>query len=291
MTKHNNSLLFAVFFIALVAFLFFQENTKLNNREAIKLALDEKLGSELAELELEAKAVSVYDITNDKKIYGKNDSVALPLASLAKIATVASAVEPGKEDDLIHISSEAIQQAGDFGLFANEKWRVADLARLTLVVSANDGAYALAESHADFIKKINDKLKRLGAETTILQNATGLDINIATDGGRGSAEDVNLLVRYAREAHPEIFSATTLPEITLTSESGFEHNFKNTNTLIGKIPNLLFSKTGYTEIAGGNLAIVFKDQSDREIAVTILGSTFNGRFIDMEKVVEILYNN
>ena len=82
-----------------------------------------------------------------------------------------------------------------------------------------------------------------------------------------------------------------MPEINLKSESGFEHNFKNTNILIGKIPNLLFSKTGFTEIAGGNLVVIFKDKGGREIAVTLLGSTFDGRFADMEKIVNILYNS
>ena len=95
---------------------------------------------------------------------------------------------------------------------------------------------------------------------------------------------------YALKAYPEIFNATVIPEINLTSESGFSHNFKNTNTIIEKIPNLLFSKTGFTDVAGGSLAIIFRDKKGDEIAVALLGSTFEERFSDMEKIVDVLYN-
>jgi D-alanyl-D-alanine carboxypeptidase len=53
------------------------------------------------------------------------------------------------------------------------------------------------------------------------------------------------------------------------------------------MPNILFSKTGYTVLAGGNLTIIFKDKMKHDIAITVLGSTISGRFSDMEKLVNI----
>ena len=105
-----------------------------------------------------------------------------------------------------------------------------------------------------------------------------------------SSEDANMLAIYALKTYPEIFKATTLPKISLKSLSNFTHEIKNTNTITNKIPNLLFSKTGFTELAGGNLTIIFKDKLDHEIAVTVLGSSILGRFSDVEKLVNLIYN-
>ena len=52
----------------------------------------------------------------------------------------------------------------------------------------------------------------------------------------------------------------------------------------------IFSKTGNTTLAGGNLTIIFKNKIGHNMAITLLGSTEEGRFSDMEKLVEIAYN-
>lgn len=295
MRTHNNILFFILFVVATTAILFLNANNKLNETERIKEEHYKKLQSTLDSTPIIAKAVSIYDITENRKIYSKNDDEPLPIASLAKILTVVEGLRGHHLYDIVYISPEAIKQAGDFGMFAYEKWKIGDLAKLTLIVSANDGAYALFEQNNNFLGNINTKAKRIGAINAIFSNPTGLDIyreNIKEPVGVGvvaTALDVNTMAMYAMTAYPEIFSATTLPEINLKSESGFEHNFKNTNILIGKIPNLLFSKTGFTDTAGGNLVIIFKDKNDHQIAVTLLGSTYTGRFDDMEKIVNVLY--
>ena len=98
------------------------------------------------------------------------------------------------------------------------------------------------------------------------------------------------MTMYALKAYPEIFKASVLPEINVKSESGFDHNIKNTNNIIDKIPNLLFSKTGFTPLAGGNLTIIYKNKYEHNIAITVLGSTSEGRFSDIEKIIDTLYN-
>lgn len=283
--------------VVAVATLFFAENNKMNEEAKAKEESREQMRLALENTPVLAKAVSVYDISESRKIYGKNDDAVLPIASLAKIMTVVEGLRSRDMNEMVYISPEAVKQAGDFGIFAYEKWKLGDLAKFTLVVSANDGAFALSERGKDFLVNINSKVRRLGAANTIFANPTGLDIytedkkEIIGAGVFATAEDVNAMAVYGLKAYPEVFSATTLPELNLKSESGFDHNFKNTNILVGKIPNLLFSKTGFTDTAGGSLAIIFKDKNDHEIAVTVLGSTFTGRFEDMEKIVGALYNN
>ena len=286
-------LIFLVTALGLTAILFLHGNSKIIERQNFENERIQKINVALNSAPILAKAVSVYDITQKRKIYSKNDDAPLPIASLAKIMTVTVALATHFENDVIAVTLEAIKQAGDSGLLAGEKWKVGDLAKLTLINSSNDGAYLLSNSPG-FLERIKEKNLRLGARNTIFLNPTGLDILENEDspeaGVLASAEEVNNMAIYAMMSHPEIFEVTAMPEITLVSESGFTHNFKNTDVLVEKIPNLLFSKTGFTEIAGGSLTIIFKDKTGDEIAVTLLGSTFTGRFTDMENILQILYN-
>ncbi len=281
--------------IAIEAIMFSIGNYKLSEQVRLEEDRIAVVNEKINELPILAKSVSIYNISQSKKIYGKNDTVVMPIASLAKIMTVAVGLSDYQKGGIVSLTPEAIQQAGDFGLFAHEKWKVEDLAKITLISSANDGAYMFGLGE-QFLEEVNRKVKRLGAADTTFLNVTGLDIEgddpgvPARAGVFSTAEDVNTMAIYLRIAYPEIADATVMPEITIISQSGFEHNFKNTNIILEKIPNLLFSKTGFTDIAGGSLVVIFKDKIGDEIAVTLLSSTFEGRFTDMESIIRVLYN-
>ena len=284
--KQNRFLVFLLVFFALLAILFSVGNLKLKEIIRLEDARVEKIAQELADLELEAKAVQAYDLSENKKLFGVNDNVALPIASLAKSMTVTLVLNSLGEDKIVYISPAAVKQSGDYGLKIGETWRAGELAKFTLLASANDGAYALAESTGDdILNKMNEKARKLGMENTVFLNVTGLD-KIENDlpveaGGFASASDLNILAYYALRSHPEIFRATILPEM---------NGFKNTNPIVGEIPNLLFSKTGFTDLASGNLTVIFRDINNHLIAVTLLSSTYEGRFTDMEKIVQTLYS-
>lgn len=297
MEKQRNKLFFALAVVAIFATMFFISNHKVNKIVQLRDAHNKKVAEVLSQTKLQAQAVSVYDITDNKKIFGQNDDVPMSIASLAKIMTVVVGLVGRDLDEVVYVSPQAVRQAGDFGIFAYEKWKIGDLSKLTLMVSANDGAYALSENTEDILNRINNFTKKMGLVHTVFFNVTGLDILetcrfcSTQPGAIATAEEVNAMSAMALRAFPEVFGVTTLPAIELKSESGYVHNFKNTDILVEKIPNLLFSKTGYTEFSGGNLAIIFKDRDGHLLAVTVLGSTFQGRFSDMEKIVEVLYSN
>lgn len=286
--RENRFYIFIILVIAVEAIFFSAGNFKLEEKARLEEEQNLKWAKSLSELSLEARAVSVYDVSNGKKIYGFNDEIPLPLASLAKTMSVVLALNtPG--DEIITLSRNAIKQEGDFGLYENEKWRRKDLAKLTLVSSANDGAYALSEESSSFLEELNLKARKIGMEHANFLSVTGLDLAPGKASASASALDANLMAAYGLKRYPEIFEATTLPEITLTSESGFTHKIKNTDVVIDKIPNPFFSKTGFTDTSGGNLTVIFKNK-EKLIGVTVLGSTFSGRFADMEKIVNVLYN-
>jgi len=54
---------------------------------------------------------------------------------------------------------------------------------------------------------------------------------------------------------------------------------------VTSIPGILLSKTGYTDLAGGNLVVVFDAGINHRVAVVVLGSTQTARFTDVEKLI------
>lgn len=290
MTLANNKnyfLYLILFFICLEGIFFNVENNKINNNIKREEQRPINVENSLKNTPIIAKAYSIYDISLGKKIYGMNDDVPLPLASLTKTMSMVVVLNNYKDDEEVVISKAAINQAGNFGIYANEHWNVIDLAKLTLISSANDGIYAMLENDPRHLEKMNNKAKKIGMLKTVFLNSTGLDLNASKAGATGTAEDANAMAIYGLKSRPAVFGSTVLPNITLKSKSGFIHNVANTDIILNKIPNIEFSKTGYTELAGGNLTVIFKDKMGHDIAITVLGSTFSGRFSDMEKLVNI----
>ncbi|MBI2046202.1 MAG: D-alanyl-D-alanine carboxypeptidase [Parcubacteria group bacterium] len=249
-------------------------------------------------ISLEAKSAYVYDVKNNLALYAMNEEAQLPLASLTKVMTTLLARELVPKETTITISKDAIKQEGDSGLFENEKWRLSDISDLTLIASSNDGAHAIAgvinaflneksattDIPADFIDAMNKKATSLGMAQTFFLNESGLDTTQSLGGAYGSAKDMALLVLYSIKKYPDLFEATQYRKRSFESLSDFKHIEKNTNELVGALPELLASKTGFTDLAGGNLVIAFEAGPMRPIIVSVLGSTVDGRFDDVEKL-------
>ena len=68
--------------------------------------------------------------------------------------------------------------------------------------------------------------------------------------------------------------------------AGAYHEASNTNDAVSKIPNMIGSKTGYTDLAGGNLTIAFDAGLNRPIVITVLGSTHDDRFTDVLTLID-----
>lgn len=295
MNRREIALILVFLFLAIPASYFFYETHKFNKAYAEFEASEKKyfveIQSTLDALSLEARSVSVFNMDTNKKIYSRNDTEVLPLASLSKIMTVSTALRENKPRE-ITISREALKAPMDHGLRLGEKWNNYELAQFTLITSSNDGALALAgRDEVSFVEKMNERARRFGLKNTFFNNVTGLDVN-NTDlaGAYGTAEEVNQMLYLAYLLHPAIFEVTSEASYELYSRSGFEHVVSNTNIATHKIPDLIVSKTGFTNLAGGNLAVIFKNKQGERLVVTILGSGFESRFLDIEKITNALYN-
>ena len=242
-------------------------------------------------VDLSAKAAIVYDLTTGDVLYAKNAEAQLPLASLTKLLTLFAASEMLTKDSPIVMTAKALATEGENGFQAGETFTFEEAARLALVGSSNDAAAAIAEAATKIAHAANgtsllaSAASAIGLTQTYALNGTGLDENGAISGGYGSAHDIALLASALLKRVPGIMRASIDPYVTATSLSGNSYTLKNTNPEISHIPGLLLSKTGYTDLAGGNLAVVFDAGIGHPVAIVVLGSTKDERFTDVERLV------
>lgn len=247
---------------------------------------------------LTAAAAYVVDTKSGRVLYSKNATAELPLASLTKLMTTLVAQEELGDETIVTITPEALLPEGDHGLLVGEQFWSRDLIDLTLLASSNDGAYALASAVHSVTGGVrapsdimNERAHELGLEHMRFANATGLDVADETLGGAyGSAENVAKLFRYIITRHPDLIAATRNSTLSIESLNGIPHHFENTNIIAESIPWLIGSKTGFTDLAGGNLAIAFDVGVGHPIVAVILGSTKDERFTDMQKIIDTTFD-
>lgn len=240
----------------------------------------------IGSVELEAKAAFVYDTVSRQTLYEKNPDLRLPLASLTKVMSALVARELAHEESVVTISRDALRAEGDAGLHLGERWRLKDLLDFSLLTSANDGIKAISLVSSDFVEQMNLKAQALGMKNTYYINDTGLDESEIQGGAYSTARDQAILLEHILELYPDLLSATREASLSLHSLDGLRHTALNTNLIVGEIPGLIASKTGLTDLAGGNLLIAFDPEIGRPIVISILGSSEKGRFLDMVALVQ-----
>lgn len=247
------------------------------NREAFEL------------LPITAKAYIVYDIVDKKVIASHNSTTTLPLASLTKVMTALTAHSVAPEATLIRIEPGHIDGSYDLGLRKGQAWRLDELLKYTLTFSSNDGAYAVADSllgRREFIARMNTVAAGYGLDL-VFTDPAGLDEGDVL-GGKGSAYDVAVLMSIARREIPGILEATTKKRSTVMTENGPLSGVPNTNQSVAGIIGIEGSKTGYTDLAGGNLALIADVAVGHPVVIVVLGSTKAERFTDVEMLYEAL---
>ncbi|MFC1757121.1 D-alanyl-D-alanine carboxypeptidase family protein [Patescibacteria group bacterium] len=239
--------------------------------------------------QIEALSACVFDILNNSFIYELNADTQRPLASLTKLMTAIVAKENLLPSTLVEISKEALLQEGDSGLIMQEKWNLSDILKIMLISSSNDAAYAVASSlkpgleitDKEFVEIMNKKVLEMGLKKTYFINATGLDISENLAGAYGTCKEMSSIIKYILINYPDLLEPTTKDYLSLG-----DRTFKNTNDIVNVIPVFFGGKTGFSDLAGGNLTIVVSKGLNHPMIITVLGSSIDGRFED----VKTLYN-
>jgi D-alanyl-D-alanine carboxypeptidase len=251
---------------------------------------------------VQASAYVVYDISTNKTIASKNKDVIMPLASITKVATAFMAHHYLTQKTIVVRSFDTLPE-GESGIKEGSLWEKESLIKYTLLVSSNDGARVLArgvgeslgaqtekESLAFFLEKLNEDLKKFGYRTLYFYNETGLDESTTLNGGYGSAEEVAHFMARVYSQNPVFFDETYKKE-SVEQFSEIRRVAQNTNKGADKTSGLLASKTGFTDLAGGNLAVVVDLDYGHPVVIVVLGSTYEGRFSDVETLRQAAFES
>lgn len=215
------------------------------------------------------------DLGSGRTLYARAaDEPFLP-ASTAKIMTAMVAfdlIEAGKlrRDTLFQVSEATARQWSGQGttlwLRPGERVSVDTLLRGVTIVSANDGAVALAEGYAGdlptFLMMMNAEARRLGMSRSRFGTPNGLP-----DGGFTvvTARDLARLGAALIERHPTLYR-------TYFGQPAFQWRgaeYRNRDPLLGRVAGADGIKTGHTNEAGYNF--VGSAQRDGRRLVVVIG--------------------
>lgn len=252
-------------------------------------------------IKIEAQASFVYDLLTKRVLYQKAADKSLPIASITKLMAALVAHELLADDQNIVVPTTATLLESTSGLNTDEYFLTKDLLHYALLASSNDAAYSLAvaggatitshQPEAVFIEAMNLKAKELNLNSFLFNNPHGLDESSTLAGAYGSARDISFLMEYIYQKYPELLDFTTADTDRIFNTDGKYYNASNTNLIKADIPQLLGSKTGYTILAGGNLTIIFDVGFNHPVIITVLGSSFSGRFSDVLTLIEATKNS
>ncbi len=239
---------------------------------------------------IEARAAVLYAPDTGEILFEKRAEEQLPLASLTKLLTAYLALE-GDVPERVTIASRDLTPEGDSGLSPGESWALPDLVSFALVTSSNDAIAAAARAAGVKQENLSQAIGELALRQTFAMNPTGLDFSSTTAGAYGSALDVARLFSFLLAKHRDVVEPTASPATLFENLSGKAYRATSTGRSLADVPGLRALKTGFTDLAGGNLAVVFDRDIGRPLVAVVLGSSVEGRFKDIRTIIEAVHES
>ncbi len=234
---------------------------------------------------IDAQAAVIYDPVTKQVLFEKNAQAQLPLASLTKLAAARAVLSSLSPDTQVTVSDAALSQDGDSHLHAGDTWSLGKLVAYALTTSSNDAIAAAADALPgnEAVQRMNKAAQDENLAQTYFLNPTGLDVSSSTAGAYGSALDIAHIAEDLLHEYPSIFEATTKAPIT-QGDSG--KDVPSTLEPLWSMPGLIAAKTGFTDLAGGNLVAVVDMGLGEPVIAVVLGSSRDGRFTDMRTLIK-----
>ena len=231
---------------------------------------------EKEKLSLNARAAVLMDADSGRILYGKNETMAFPMASTTKIMTLIVALEHNEPDQIVMASAEASAMPEvRLGVHEGERYRMEDLYYAMMLESFNDAAMMIAEgtvgSVENFAELMNEKAISLGCTQTYFITPNGLDAADEKGVHSSTAEDMAKIMRYAID-NEDFLKITQTADYSFTDcdrKRSFEVH--NKNVLLTMMDGVLSGKTGYTADAGYCYVCAVK-KDDRTFIAALLGS-------------------
>jgi D-alanyl-D-alanine endopeptidase (penicillin-binding protein 7) len=200
-------------------------------------------------------------------ITGENTNKVRPIASITKLMTVMIVLD-AKQD-----LNETIKP-----------YTRKQLIQLAIVNSNNAATETLCRKYPGGYKQcisdMNKKAQSLGLNNTKFRDATGLN--------RKNVSTAEELIKIVQEAHKydEIKEASKINVLELKPNKRWI-KFKNTNPEAGKNQDIIVSKTGFTNPAGGCIVMMVNTEIGRRIVVVLGSKNTHTRIPEAEYLVKI----
>jgi serine-type D-Ala-D-Ala carboxypeptidase (penicillin-binding protein 5/6) len=194
------------------------------------------------------------------------------IASITKIMTAILAIESGKMNETVTVSSRAVRAEGSsLYLKEGEKIKLRDLVYGLMLRSGNDAAIAIAEhvggSVEGFVFLMNQKATEIGMRDTHFANPHGLD---DAENHYSTAYDMALLMRYAMQNKEFRKVAGTKVYRAPNPDEKWDRVWRNKNKLLTNLYEYCTGgKTGYTKRAKRTLVTTAAKDGLELIAVTL----------------------
>ena len=240
--------------------------------------------------EIQAEAASIYSLDMDRSVFEKNGDKKIDPYSITKILTCYLALENLDPKQEVTISAKTAEQVYEDGayilLFEGEKMTVDDLLHATMLSSANDAAYALAEivggSQKEFAKMMNDQVKEWGCTNTNFVNPNGWK----NKNHYTTAHDMAVITARCFE-NDDLRKLSMEKEYTIPATNKFEAKdlFNVFMKSTEKIDNITCGKTGSWEEDDCSIVLEFEENYIRA-AMVLLRDTMKKRPSDIKKLME-----
>ena len=238
----------------------------------------DNIAIEIAEPEIAAESVILYDVTHDRVLYEKNADTKRYPASITKLMTALLVLENAGLNETVTYSETAVTKlesgAVTLSLKAGDKVSVKDSLYGLMLKSANEVANGLAEhvggSISGFAQMMNEKAKALGCTGTNFVNPNGLN----NTNHYTTARDMAKIAKAAFENEKlcEITSTTSykFPATKAVGARTISMGHKMLYTTDSRYyEGIVGGKTGYTSLAGNTLVTCVERDGVRMIAVIL----------------------
>lgn len=283
--------------------------------EIFAVTASDGLNKILSDLTSGINAVVIYDVTENKTVFAKNENRRISIASTTKLMTCLVALRYVSPDEVFTVGKEIEMRkpnssiAGlSYNAYGNvpHKLKLRTLIAALLLPSGNDAAYTVAVNVAKlhsgnsrlgneeavkyFCSLMNDYAKELGCKNTAFVNPEGWD----DSNHYSTADDMKLI---ALEAMKNVFITSTakISQDRFTFASGHWIDWKNTNELINKNSTYYYKyatglKTGTTYSAGKCLVATAEKDGRKLLILTYGAATENDRYARARDIFEYAFS-
>jgi D-alanyl-D-alanine carboxypeptidase len=222
---------------------------------------------------LTAQAYVAVDVESGRILIAHNPRQRRPIASLTKIMTAVLVAERGNLGRRIRVPRAAtLVEPNKDDLVSGGRYRRSMLLYSTLLISANDSAYALGfDIGRGSMKRFYDRMNRAAAELGMTDTHYASPNGLEDIRNWSSARDQAILARYAL-ADP-VFAKVVATRYKRVKWRAPVHlkEYKNHNRMLFDYPGTYGVKTGYTSKAGACLVVAVRRNGHNVLAV-LLGS-------------------